>query len=91
MIVEDVLPSKAVLLNITLKIVVSHVQFEFKTLFDINDAGVGTALGVDLAVEEFRCLDFGNHVTGTAVDRHVVARRQFVGSCFRNFQVRVLK
>lgn len=67
------------------------MQFEFKTLLNVDDAGVRTALSVDLAVEKFGRLDFGNHITGTAVDRHVVARGQFVRGCFRNFQVRILK
>lgn len=32
------LPAKTVLLNITLKIVVSHMQFKFQTLFNIDNA-----------------------------------------------------
>lgn len=89
--IEQSLPAKSVLFNIALEIVISHVQLEFKTLLNIEDTRVGAALSVDFAVKQFRCLNLSNHVSSTAVNGHVVTRRQFIGSGFRYFQVRILQ
>lgn len=79
------------MLDIAFDVVVTHMKFEFKALVDIDDTGVWTSLRVDLAVEQFGSLNFRNHVAGSAVDRDVVAGRQFICGSFGDFQVRILK
>lgn len=91
MSLEIILPSKAVLLNVAFKVVVTHMKFELKTLLDIDDTGVRTALSVYFPVEQFGSLNLSDHVASSAVDGHVVAGRQFVCRCFGDFQVRILQ
>lgn len=85
------LPSETVLFDIAFNVVVTHVKFELKALLDIDDTGVWTAFSVDLAVEQFWSLNLSHHVAGSAVDGDIVAGRQFICGCFRDFQVRILK
>lgn len=65
--------AEALVLDVAFDVVVRHLQLEFQTVLDVLHARVGAALGVDLAVEQLAGLDFGDHVTGSAVDGHIVA------------------
>ena len=80
----------AVLVDVALDVVVGHAQFKVETGRDVVDARVGAPLGVDLAVEDLAGADLGHHVARTAVDRHVVARTQFVRRCSGYLQIRLL-
>ena len=92
MLQDDVVGVAAVAVsaNVTFDVVVGHTQLEFQTGRHIVDARVGASLGVDFAVEDFAGADLGHHVARTAVDGHVVARAQFVGSGSGNLQIRFL-
>jgi hypothetical protein len=52
----------SVLANVALDVVVGHAELEIETGCDVIDARVGTALCVDLSVEDFAGADFGHHV-----------------------------
>lgn len=67
-----IVPSQSVLLNVAFNVIVSHVQLELKALLDVNDARVRASLGVDLSIEQLRCLNARNHITSAAVDRNIV-------------------
>lgn len=69
------LPAESILLNVALNIIVAHVQFKFKTLLNVHYTRVRATLCVYFAIEQFRCLNTGNHVACATVDGYIVARR----------------
>ena len=69
------------------QVVVAEGDGELELSVDVFHAGFGAALGVDLSVEEGGGEDVGDHVSGVALDGHVVAGRQLVGGGFFNGEV----
>jgi hypothetical protein len=70
--------TKALLSYIAFNIIVRHLEFKVKTSSDVFHAGIGTAFGVDFAIEQFAGLDTCHHVAGSAVNADVVAGAELV-------------
>lgn len=73
--------TQSILPYVTIEVMVPQAQIKLQVIDDIGHAGVRAVLGINFAIEDLISFDSRHHIGRSAVDRHVVARRQLISRC----------